>query len=126
MRARLMATVFCLMLAAFSAACAAGAAGGGGGSANQLSATELAAAAQNAGEPLLETLQRIRPQWLVVRTGQPSPIVLIDGVQSGSMSTLQTITTGRVERIVYVRPETAASRFGPGYEGGAFEVTLKR
>jgi hypothetical protein len=108
-----------------SAACASGGAGGGG-NANQLTATELTAAAQNAGEPLMETLQRIRPQWLVVRTGQPSPIVRIDGVESGALNTLQTITTGRVDRIVYIRPEAAASRFGPNYEGGAFEVTLKR
>lgn len=126
MRARVHATAFIVLLTVMSAACASGGAGGGGGSANELTATELAAAAQNGGEPLMETLQRIRPQWLVVRTGQPSPIVRIDGVESGSLNTLQTITTGRVDRIVYIRPEAAASRFGPNYEGGAFEVTLKR
>jgi hypothetical protein len=120
------ATPLVILLAVLAAACASGGGGGGGGSANQLTATELAAAAQNAGEPLMETLQRIRPQWLVVRTGQPSPMVMIDGVQSGSLNVLQTITTGRVDRIVYLRPEVAESRFGPGYEGGAFEVTLKR
>jgi hypothetical protein len=131
MRVRPFATTLLVLLIAFSAACASGGAaggggGGGGGSANQVTATELAAAAQNAGEPLRETIQKIRPQWLVVRTGQPSPIVFIDGVNSGELNILQTITTGRVDRVAYVRPEAAASRFGSGFEGGAIEVFLKR
>ena len=130
MRARTFATTLLVLLIAFSAACASGgggaAGGGGGGNANQVTATELAAAAQNAGEPLRETIQKIRPQWLVVRTGQPSPIVFIDGVNSGELQVLQTITTGRVDRVQYVRPEAAASRFGSGFEGGAIEVFLKR
>ena len=138
MRARIYVTTLLVLIAAFSAACAAGGGGGaaggaagggggGGGNANQLTATDLAAAALNAGEPLRETIQRVRPQWLVVRTGQPSPVVMFDGqAQSGDLSVLQTITAGRVERVTYIRPEAAASRYGPGYEGGAIDVVLKR
>lgn len=114
---------FALLLTVMLVAGACASAGtGGGGSANVLTAADLEA---SGGEPLYDTLERIRPQWLVTRSGQPNPVVLIDGVQSGGMGTMRTLTSGSVEEIRYIRPEAAASRFGRGFEGGAFEITLK-
>jgi hypothetical protein len=113
-----------LPMLVLAAACASAGAGGGGNP-NQLTATDLADASN---EVLYETIQRVRPQWLQTRSGQPDPLVLIDGIESGTPSTLRTLTSGRVEVIRYIRPETAVSRFGAGrqYEGGVIEVLLKR
>lgn len=120
MRAR----VLSLFLLVFAAACAASA-GGGGGNSTLLTAADLEANAISPGEPLYDTINRMRPQWLQIRSGTPEPAVFIDGANAGSLQTLRTVNAGNVQEVRYYRPEQSASRYGGGFEGGVIEVTRR-
>jgi hypothetical protein len=123
MRARLLSVV--LLLVATACASSGGAAGGGG-NANLLTAQDIQTNAISQGEPLYSTIERIRPQWLAVRAGQPEPAVFIDGANAGTLGALRTVNAGNVQEVRYIRAEAAAARFGGGFEGGVIEVVLRQ
>ena len=127
MRARLLLVALLVM----SAACASGGGagdggGGGGGNLNLLTAQDIQTNAISPGEPFYDTIQRVRPQWLAVRSGQPAPRVFIDGVNSGDLATLRTVNAGNVQEARFIRAESAAARFGGGFEGGVIEIVLRQ
>ena len=117
MRAR----AFSLVLTFFAAACAASAGGGGGGNTNLLTAAAITEAAISPGEPLYDTIDRVRPQWL----RNPEPEVFIDGSNAGGTGALRTVNAGSVQEARYWRAEQASSRFGGIFDGGVIEVTLR-
>ena len=122
MRARLLSVALFILLSA----CASGggaAGGGGGGNTNLLTQQDITSNQISLGEPLNELIQRVRPAWLAVRSGQPEPNVFIDGVNSGNLTALRTVNVGTVREVRYYRPEQAAARFGGGFDGGVIEVT---
>ena len=125
MRARLL---FVALLALTSACASGGGAGGGsgGGNLNLLTAQDIQTNQLSAGEPFYDTIQRMRPQWLAVRSGQPSPRVFIDGVNSGDLAILRTVNAGNVQEARFTRAESAAARFGGGFEGGVIEIVLRQ
>jgi hypothetical protein len=123
MRARLLSFAMLILLAACASGGGAGGGGGGGGNSTLLTQQDITTNALSVGEPLNELIQRVRPAWLAVRSGQPEPNVFIDGVNSGTLTALRTVNAGSVREVRYYRPEQAAARFGGGFEGGVIEVT---
>ena len=124
MRARLLSVaLFILLSACASGGGAAGGGGGGGGNSTLLTQQDITTNQMSVGEPLFELLQRVRPAWLQVRSGQPEPNVFIDGVNSGNLTALRTVNAGSVREVRYYRAEQAAARFGGGFDGGVIEVT---
>ena len=122
MRARVL-LIALLVLAAACASSGTGGGGGGGGNSNLLTQQDITSNALSVGEPLFETIQRVRPAWLAVRSGQPEPNVFIDGVNSGNLTALRTVNAGSVREVRYYRAEQAAARFGGGFDGGVIDVT---
>jgi hypothetical protein len=98
----------------------------GTGGTSGLTAIELDRVSASPDEPVYQTLQRVRPHWLVPGTGRPGAVVFIDGIQVGGLTTLQTIATGRVDTIAFLPPDGATRRYGSGFEGGIIELTLRR
>ena len=96
------------------------------GNANLLTAQDIQTNAISQGEPLFNTIERVRPQWLSVRAGQPQPTVFIDGANAGDLGALRTVNAGTVQEVRYIRAEAAAARFGGVYEGGVIEVVLRQ
>jgi hypothetical protein len=127
MRARLLSVALLILLAACASGggggAAAGGGGGGGGNANLLTQADITSNQLSMGEPLNELIQRVRPAWLAVRSGQPEPTVYIDGVNSGNLTALRTVNAGSVREVRFYRAEQAAARFGGGNDGGVIEVT---
>ena len=125
MRARMLSVALLILVAACASGGGGGAGGGGGGggNANLLTQQDITTNALSVGEPLYETIQRVRPAWLAVRSGQPEPNVFIDGVNSGNLTALRTVNAGSVREVRFYRAEQAAARFGGGFEGGVIEVT---
>jgi hypothetical protein len=122
MRARLLFIPLLVLIAA----CASAAGGGGGGGNSQLLTTADIQTNAIAGEPLWDTIQRMRPQWLSVRSGQPEPAVFIDGANAGNLQTLRTVNSSTVQEARFLRADQAAARFGGGFEGGVIEVVLRQ
>jgi hypothetical protein len=122
MRARLLSVALLI----FAAACASAGGTTGGGNANLLTAQDIQTNAISQGEPLYNTIERVRPQWLSVRAGQPQPTVFIDGANAGNLGALRTVNAGTVQEVRFIRAEAAAARFGGGFEGGVIEVVLRQ
>ena len=104
MRARLLS----VSLLIFAAACASSGGTGGGGNANLLTAQDIQTNAISQGEPLYSTIERIRPQWLAVRAGQPEPNVFIDGANAGTLGALRTVNAGTVQEVRFIRRRSSA------------------
>jgi hypothetical protein len=107
-------------------ACATARTDGGSTTPDQLSAQDLRSAARSADEPVYEILVRLRPQWLIAPTGEPAPVVFVDGVETGAVATLQVIGSSRVATVRLLPPPTAASRYAVGGGGSVIEVLLSR
>jgi len=88
---------------------------------NVITAEEIS---QHTVRDALELVQRIRPQWLRARQGDP--MVYIDRVRSGGPDVLQTIALESIQQMRYVSPSDATVRYGSDHVGGAIEVTTKR
>jgi hypothetical protein len=123
MRARLLSVALFVLLSACASGGGAAGGGGGGGTSTLLTQQDIQTNQMSVGEPLFELIQRVRPAWLAVRSGQPEPNVFIDGVDSGRLTALRTVNAGSVREVRFYRPEQAAARFGGGFEGGVIEVT---
>jgi hypothetical protein len=90
---------------------------------DQLTGEQLRAGASSPDEPVYAILVRMRPQWLIARSGEPDVVVFVDNVPTGSPATLQVIGSSRVASLRFLEAESAA-RAHPGVTGPAIEVRL--
>jgi len=118
--------VLALALAFGVSACASGGGGGGsrpaGATNNRIVKAEL--------EPLsaldaYQAIQRLRPQWLQSRSGEP-PVLYVDGARRSNLGDLQTMRSMNVEQMEYMSATDASNRYGTGHNGGAILVTSSR
>lgn len=80
---------------------------------------------------LYQAIQRLRPQWLVVRgrgsrgaRGSPERLVIyLDGTRYGAVGSLRQISPSAVAEIRYYSSSEATTRFGTGHTAGAIVVT---
>lgn len=78
----------------------------------------------------LQVVQRLKPRWLrPVRFGggtlggpPPEPVVVLDGVRFGDLSSLSGINAIMVDHIEYMTATEATTLYGTGYMGGAIRV----
>jgi len=113
-------------------ACASG--GGGGGGGNNSGPPNEITREQIAGDHGLTTaidlIRRLRPRWLTTsrtRTlGSTSagiePVVMLDGLRFGDLSSLGQINLNNVIRMTYLSATDATTLYGTGYMGGAIQV----
>lgn len=97
------------------AGCASSGGGGSSGSRNVLTVEDLAPYAEE-GLRTYDAVRRLRPRWLQSRGGAP-PRVMVDGIQGD----LQ-MPVAEVERVTYLSPADATTRFGTGFPRGAIVV----
>ncbi|MEJ2185647.1 MAG: hypothetical protein P8Z36_06870 [Gemmatimonadota bacterium] len=116
------------------AGCAtAGSSGFRPGSGDTLEADEIQAAGAEI-QTAYDAVERLRPRFLRLRanatagvgTNRADPVVVyINGIRRGGVAELRRIRAAQVERIHYVRPTDAQTRYGNNHGSGAIEVTLK-
>jgi len=77
----------------------------------------------------LEVVQRLKPRWLRPVRGQgslsgppPEPVVVLDGIRFGDLSSLAGINAIMVDHIEYMTATEATTLYGTGYMGGAIRV----
>lgn len=122
--------VVALALTVGLGACASSGSSGPRRSSTRITAQEFEAFAQ---EDVYSIVQRLRPQWLVVRapgnatTGvRPQISVIIDGVkQTGSVEVLRSLRGSDVDELRYMNARDATTRYGTGNVAGAIEVITK-
>lgn len=121
-------TVLALAFALTLSACASGGSSGPRRSSTRITAEEFEDFAQ---QDVYSIVQRLRPQWLVVRApasaqGRATISVVIDGVrQSGSTETLRSLRGSDVEELRYINARDATTRYGTDNTAGAIEVITK-
>jgi hypothetical protein len=72
-----------------------------------------------------QAVQRLRPTWLVTRTGA-FPAVFNNGTQQpGGINALRGIPINDVEEIRFLSARDATTRFGTGYLSGAILVKTR-
>jgi hypothetical protein len=87
---------------------------------------------QSAGQDLYTVVQRLRPQWFVVRggvtaQGRASIAVILDGVrQQGSLEVLRSLKAADTEELRFINARDATTRYGTDMTAGAIEVITKR
>lgn len=79
-----------------------------------------------------EAVERLRPAFLRTRGSQsiqnqnpPTPMIYIDGMRYGPLSTLSSVPAISIISIQYLDALEATQRFGFGNDGGAIIVTTK-
>ncbi|HSJ24514.1 MAG TPA: TonB-dependent receptor plug domain-containing protein [Longimicrobiales bacterium] len=79
-----------------------------------------------------EAVQRLRPHMLQARgatsLSDPSasyPLVYVDGMRRGGIAELRGIPSSLVERIEFISPADATTRWGTGHVGGVIAVTTR-
>jgi hypothetical protein len=121
---------FVLVVAALaSLACVNKAPGAPTPNRNLITADEIA---KSNGSTAYEVIQRLRPAFLRTRGSQSiqnpaplSPIVYLDGMRFGPVSSLAQIPALGIMTIEYMNAVDASQRFGLGNEGGAILVATK-
>jgi hypothetical protein len=80
-----------------------------------------------------DVVKRLRPQFLVSRgttsivdTRPTTPVVYLDGIRYGDVSSLVGIEASHVATIRYITGPEAQQRFGSDNVGGAILVTTKQ
>lgn len=76
---------------------------------------------------LFDTVQRLRPAWLVPKFQAGTrgfPAVFVGSQRYGDIDFLRTIETANVREVHYFDPITASSRFGRNVEFGVIQVIL--
>ena len=80
-----------------------------------------------------DVVKRLRPQFLISRgptsivdTRPTTPVVYLDGIRYGDVSSLVGIEASRVATIRYLTGPEAQQRFGTDNVGGAILVTTKQ
>lgn len=98
-------------------------------SARVLTAEEIGEVAANTA---YEAVELTRPQWFTRRASptmgnpQPTPpVVYLDGIRVGDLDELRLIRAVVVERMEYLSPSDATTRFGTNHNGGAILVTTR-
>lgn len=116
------------------ASCAGSGAGGTGtaaprGSRNVLTAAQLTSTGTT---DLYSAVQRLRPQWLVVRGGrdiqgqQATIAIILDGVrQDGSLELMRNMQVTDVEEVRFLNSRDATTNYGTNMTVGAIEITTK-
>jgi len=104
--------------------------GGSGAGPNTLTGDEIR---ETSEENLYLAISRLRPRWLQTRArgsltfGESTgPIVYLFGMQHGPVSTLSTMNVNEVNRVDFLSPIDATTRFGTGHVGGVILVDLAR
>ena len=96
---------------------------------NRITSEELQEAV---GQDLYTVVQRLRPQWLVVRggvtaQGKATIAVIMDGVrQQGSVEVLRSMKASDVQEMRFMNARDATTRYGTDMAAGAIEVITKR
>lgn len=114
-----------LLVALLAAGCGGGGAGRGTprGSADRILEAEMETLHQLSA---YEAVQRLRPRWLVTRTGA-APQVHVDGnIQMGGVESLRTLRVADVQEMRFLNAADATTRFGTNYVSGVILVTTKR
>jgi hypothetical protein len=121
--------VLLLPLALTLLGCAATQGSGPRRSARVLTADEIAEVAVTTA---YEAVELTRPQWLTTRSSptmgnpQPTPpVVYLDGIRVGDLDELRRIRATVVERMEYLSPSDATTRFGTNHNGGAILITTR-
>jgi hypothetical protein len=120
---------FALLLAA---ACGPRSSAGGASPLGRAVITEQELTA-NAGMPVYDLIQRIRPEYLRARPSQniqgrisaPPPAVVVNGQLRGSVSELRQVSAGLLVLVRHYGIEEAKRTFGMQYEGGVIELTYR-
>lgn len=81
----------------------------------------------------MKLIRRLRPSWLRSR-GQKSfsdeggtyPVVYIDNIRHGTLSTLHTIPTSEILRILFISTADATTRWGTGHPSGVINIVTGR
>lgn len=71
-----------------------------------------------------EAVRRLRPNFLFGRTKRP--IIYLDNLKYGEVSSLNNIDANSVELIEFLSPLDATTRYGTGHSSGAIVVTTKK
>jgi hypothetical protein len=89
---------------------------------------------ENAGVPLYDLIQRIRPEYLRLRpaqtnlgnsvTAQP-PAVVVGGQRMGTAADLHQVSSGLLVLVRHYGVEEAKRIFGMQYDGGVIELTYR-
>jgi hypothetical protein len=90
--------------------------------------------AENAGVPLYDLIQRIRPEYLRPRPSQsnlgngvttPPPAVVVGGQRMGTASDLRQVSSGLLVLVRHYGVDEAKRVFGMQYDGGIIELTYR-
>ena len=79
-----------------------------------------------------DAVRRLRPTWLrtrgVTSTRDAAPVlaVFIDNVRSGGIERLESLSIDQVERVRYLSPTDATTRWGTNMTLGAIEVIMRK
>lgn len=127
---RTMVLATALLLAAGLACGGMGGSGGSGGS-DALTSQQLRDL-QSRYDNMYELIESERSTWLRRRGStsiqDPSasnPVVFVDGVERGALSTLRQISPSNVAEAEYVNSRDATTRYGTGYPGGIIRISTR-
>ena len=130
MRRRLLALA---LLGTTLTACARPARPGGASPLGRSVITE-AELTENAGVPLYDLIQRLRPEYLRQRSAQssfgggvttPPPAVVVAGQRMGTAGDLRQVSSGLLILVRHYGVEEAKRIFGMQYDGGVIELTYR-
>ena len=122
-----------LAVAVVSAACAAG--GPGGERAPRAQQNVLTDEQIQAGshQTAYDAVRSLRPSWLRERPGSISNpqgaevTVYVDGTRmDGGINSLRQVRADGIQRMEYMSPSDATTRFGTGHMGGAILISSRR
>jgi hypothetical protein len=84
---------------------------------------------ETGAETALDAVRQLRPQYLrgraVVSVEYPSasvPVVYMNGLFRGDLTSLRSILVHDIEEIQYINPSDATTRWGTGHAGGVIHV----
>jgi hypothetical protein len=87
---------------------------------------------ESSGLTAHEIVQQLRPQFLRVRGSRSisgsqvsEPVVYVDNIRMGGLSSLREIRASAIEEIRYIGAADATTRWGTGHMGGAILVILR-
>ena len=113
------------LLLGFLGGCATG--GGPGPTASDI--LTRAEIDETGAETALDAVRQLRPRYLrgrfVVSVEYPSasiPIVYVDGLFRGDLTSLRSILVHDIEEIQYINPSDATTRWGTGHPAGVIHV----
>ena len=72
-----------------------------------------------------EAVSKLRPHFFQTR-GTSRPMVYLDNIRYGEVSSLRDIPVSSVHQIEYINASDATTRFGTGHTGGVIMVLTRR